>query len=119
MKECKELIIKEEFIPIFNKILQNLKPEDIIKFCNITYNLQPSVRYIKTLYTKYINNKQIQHFFTALKHHLRNKYYDIDYNKFYNDIEINPELALRIIQKHNNFNYPETIYDDFLNYFQK
>lgn len=119
MEQCKELIIKEEYLPNFEVILQNLTAEDIIKFCNNTYNLQPSPRYIKTLFTKYKNNGQTQHLFSAIKHHLRNLYYNIDYNKFYSDIEIDPNTAMKIIQKHNDFNYPETIYDDFLNYFQK
>lgn len=113
------LIIKEEYLPQFTQLLKQHKPEEIIKFCKETYNLDTTQRYIKCLYTKFvINSEDTQSFFLNLRTHLRNLKYPVNYNSLYPE-----DLTLQDVENYKNkmkdYNFPNTLCEDILNYFSK
>ena len=118
MKKCNNLVLKEEYIQQFSDILSKLNFEDIINWCNSCYELTPKTKYVKQLLTRYKNNNNTQYFFSDLKAHLRNLKFPVSYAKIYSGQATNEDYAMWQ-EKHDNFNFPDTIYNDFLNHFSK
>lgn len=118
MKTCTNLILKEELIPQFTDILSKLTFEDIINLCNSCYELTPKTKFVKQLLTRFKNNNNTQSFFDDLKAHLRNLKFPVSYAKIYSGKATKEEYDMWQA-KHDNSNFPTTIYEDFLNHFSK
>ena len=89
------------------ELIKTIKIEDVATFAQTTYNVTINTRYIKGIKTQAIKAENGLMFFCALQKHIRNAKFPDTTSEVTNiDIE-------RIL----NPKYPETLVEDFCNYF--
>lgn len=98
---------------IINNILKTLNADDILKWCKETYNVSLSEWYINKCFKPPKEHNYPEGFFIQLQPHIRNIKFNL--NKKPKTLK---EESYQYITKLENKFYPETLVNDFCNYFK-